>query len=310
MYIGAEQWEFGKVIKYANRQTNPNIQVAGMTTGAIKTNKINIDEGRDFIESDIQYARNVCLIGNDIRTKLFPNIDPLGQSVLIDGMPMQVVGLIEKQPVVFGQSNDNFVVFPITSFQSMYGRRSRSINITVMTQSKEDYDATIESAIGYMRAIRKVPAGQDNDFSIFSNESLISQVNDVTSNVKIGAGVVSIIALLAAGVGIMNIMLVSVTERTKEIGIRKAVGAKKFDILLQFLFEAVLLCLFGGLIGIILGVGLGNLAGSALNATAAIPVDWIMIGLGVCVFVGVLFGTYPAYKAANLDPIEALRYDN
>jgi putative ABC transport system permease protein len=160
-----------------------------------------------------------------------------------------------------------------------------------------------------MRKIRKVPPGEENDFYIFSNESMITQVNDITSGIKIGALVVSIIALLAAGVGIMNIMLVSVTERTKEIGIRKVVGAKKHHILTQFLFEAVMLCIIGGIIGIVLGVGIGNLAGSYLNAQAAIPYDWVAIGISICVFVGVLFGTYPAYKAANLDPIEALRYE-
>ncbi len=309
LYLGAEQWQFGKVVKYGNKETNPNIQIAGFTTGAMKTNNQNVEFGRDFIEADMQYSRNVCVLGVDLVEKLFAGIDPLGQSVLVDGMPLLVIGILEKQPAVFGQSQNNYVIMPITSFQSLYGRRSRSVNITVMTNSKADYNTTIESAIGYMRAIRKVPPGEENDFSIFSNESLIGQVNNITSGVKIGAVVVSVIALLAAGVGIMNIMLVSVTERTKEIGIRKAVGAKKKDILFQFLFEAVLLCIIGGIIGITLGVGLGNLAGSFLNAKTAIPYDWIVIGIVVCVFVGVLFGTYPAYKAANLDPIEALRYE-
>ena len=160
-----------------------------------------------------------------------------------------------------------------------------------------------------MRKIRKVEPGQENDFEIFSNESLIGQVNDITSGIRIGAMVVSIIALLAAGVGIMNIMLVSVTERTREIGIRKAVGARKSSILMQFLVEAIILCTLGGIIGIFIGVGIGNLAGSFLNANAAIPYDWVFIGLLLCVTVGLIFGTYPAYKAANLDPIEALRYE-
>jgi putative ABC transport system permease protein len=138
---------------------------------------------------------------------------------------------------------------------------------------------------------------------------MITMVNDITGPIKIGALVVSLIALIAAGVGIMNIMLVSVTERTREIGIRKAIGAKKNFILLQFLIEAIVLCLIGGIVGIIIGVGIGNFAGSFLNAQSAIPVDWVLIGISLCVFVGVIFGTYPAYKAANLDPIEALRYE-
>ncbi len=210
LYLGAEQWQFGKVVKYGNKETNPNIQIAGFTTGAMKTNNQNVEFGRDFIEADMQYSRNVCVLGVDLVEKLFAGIDPLGQSVLVDGMPLLVIGILEKQPAVFGQSQNNYVIMPITSFQSLYGRRSRSVNITVMTNSKADYNTTIESAIGYMRAIRKVPPGEENDFSIFSNESLIGQVNNITSGVKIGAVVVSVIALLAAGVGIMNIMLVSV----------------------------------------------------------------------------------------------------
>ncbi|HPN37849.1 MAG TPA: FtsX-like permease family protein, partial [Melioribacteraceae bacterium] len=166
-----------------------------------------------------------------------------------------------------------------------------------------------EKSEGYMRTIRKVPPGEENDFDIRTNENVLKQINDITSGVRIGAIVIAGIALLAAGIGIMNIMLVSVTERTKEIGIRKAIGAKRSNILFQFLIESIVLSLFGGVIGIFLGVLVGNLAGSALNAVATIPIDSVMFGVGLCVFIGVLFGTYPAYKASNLDPIEALRYE-
>jgi putative ABC transport system permease protein len=308
-YIGAEQWQFGKVIKFSNNETNPNIQVAGVTLDAIKTNDWNVDYGRDMREIDIQYSNQVVLLGSDVVDKLFPAINPIGQVVRVDGRPFTVIGVLESQPSIFGSSNNDFVVLPISSFQSMYGRRSRSVNITVMSYSSDDYNNVIESAIGYMRTIRKVKPGEENDFDIFSNESLISQMNDITGGVKIGALAVSIIALLAAGIGIMNIMLVSVTERTREIGIRKAVGAKKVNILTQFLFEAIFLCIVGGFIGIALGVGIGNITGSLINAEMAIPYDWVMIGLMLCFTVGVIFGTYPAYKAANLDPIEALRYE-
>lgn len=308
-YIGAEQWQWGNVVKFGNIETNPNVSVAGITTDAIHTNDWKIADGRALRETDIKYSNDVCLLGPDIVDKIFPGIDPIGKVVRIDNRPFKVIGVLERQQVLFGDSRDNYAIIPITTFQSIYGKRNRSINITVMSYSETDYNQVIEAAIGYMRTIRKVKPGEENDFDIFSNESLITQMNDITSGVKIGAMVVSIIALVAAGIGIMNIMLVSVTERTKEIGIRKAIGARKINILSQFLFEAIVLCVLGGLIGIILGVGIGNIAGSMLNAQTAIPYDWVLIGLLLCVTVGLIFGTYPAYKAANMDPIEALRYE-
>jgi putative ABC transport system permease protein len=308
-YMGAEMWNFGSIVKYGNKETNPNIQVAGITLGAMRTNDWKVSYGREFRDNDIQYSNDICLLGNEIVEKLFASINPVGQIVRVDGRPILVAGVLEQQPQLFGQSQDNYMVLPITTWQSMYGKRKRSVNITVMSYSKDDYNTTIEAAIGHMRSIRKVGPGEENDFDIYSNESIIGQINDITSGVKIGALVVSIIALIAAGVGIMNIMLVSVTERTKEIGIRKALGARKKNILLQFLIEAVVLCIIGGIIGIFIGIAIGNLAGSAINAQAAVPYDWVVIGISLCVFVGVLFGTYPAYKAANLDPIEALRYE-
>ena len=307
-YVGAEQWEGAKVVKFYNKETNPNVSVAGVTPEALKTNNWTISSGREIRNSDFEHAEASVLLGQEVVDKLFPNMNPVGMQIRCDGRSFKVIGTIESQGSLFGQSQDNFVVIPLTTFQQIYGK-DNSINITVMTESKLDYNEVIESAIGYMRTIRKVAAGSDNDFDIFSNESVLSQINDITKYVKIGAMVISFIALLAAGVGIMNIMLVSVTERTREIGIRKAVGARKISILTQFLFEAVTLCIIGGIIGIVFGVGIGNVAGAALSAKPTIPFLWISIGLGLCVLVGIIFGTYPAYKAANLDPIEALRFE-
>lgn len=307
-YVGAEQWQ-NTTVKFGNKKTNPNINVGGQTVDAMRTNDFKVEFGRDLRESDIQNSTDVCIIGKAVVEKIFPNFDPVGQTVRVDRRPLRVIGVMEKQPEMFGESNDNYVLIPITTWQNMYGKYSRSVNIMVTAHSSEEYDDVIEAAIGHFRKIRKVPPGEPNDFSIFSNESMITTVNDITGPIKIGALVVSVIALLAAGVGIMNIMLVSVTERTREIGIRKAIGAKKSSILMQFLFEAIILCLVGGFIGIVVGVGIGNLAGSLLSAQSAIPVDWVIIGISLCVTVGLIFGTYPAYKASNLDPIEALRYE-
>jgi len=308
-YVGAEQWRFGKIVKFGNLETNPNISVAGATVEAMRTNEWNVDYGRDLRENDVEYSANVCLLGPEIVDKIFPNLNPIGQIVRVDTKPLKVIGVLQKQPAMFGESRDNYIVMPITTWQSIYGKYNGSVNITVTAPNKEAYDNVIEAAVGHFRKIRKVPVGQPDDFYIFSNESMITQVNTITGPIKIGALAVSLVALIAAGVGIMNIMLVSVTERTKEIGIRKAIGARKASILIQFLIEAVILCIVGGLAGIALGIGIGNFAGSFLNAQMAIPYDWVIIGITMCVIVGLIFGTYPAYKAANLDPIEALRYE-
>ena len=309
LYVGAEQWAMGKTVKFGNLETNPNISVAGETVEGVKTNNWKVEYGRDLRETDIQNSTDICLIGQDIVEKIFPNLNPIGQTIRVDGRPLKVAGVLERQPAMFGESRDNYIVIPITTWQVIYGKYNESVNIMVTAPDKETYNDVIEAAIGHFRKIRKVPAGEPDDFSIFSNESLITQVNDITGPIKIGALAVSLVALLAAGVGIMNIMLVSVTERTREIGIRKAIGARKSSILIQFLIEAIIFCVVGGMAGIVIGVGIGNFAGSFLNAQMAVPIDWVIIGITMCIIVGLTFGTYPAYKAANLDPIEALRYE-
>jgi putative ABC transport system permease protein len=307
--VGAYQGVGGKVIKFGNRETNPNTHIVGVTEGVYPSLNLEIGDGREFRTNEIEYSSNVCVLGNFLVEKLFYDTDPVGQIIKLDGFPLRVIGILKKKPDFFGQTVDNYVVLPITTFQSIYGKRTESVDITVMANSAEEYDNTIETAIGYMRTIRKIEPGDDPDFEVFSNESLMNQVNDITGPIKIGALAVSLVALIAAGVGIMNIMLVSVTERTREIGIRKAIGARSSNILVQFLIEAIILCLIGGFLGIALGIGVGNFFGSFLNAEMAIPYDWVVIGISMCVIVGLIFGTYPAYKAANLDPIEALRYE-
>jgi putative ABC transport system permease protein len=307
--VGAEQWNFGRQFKVGNLETNPNVMLSGCTPEAFPNNKWIIEDGRGINERDVLSYQNFVVLGADVAKKLFPNVNPVDQYVKVDNQKLKVIGVLESQGAVFGQSQDNFAIIPITTFQSFYGKYSRSVNITVMAADKSTYNELIEFTEGYFRTIRKVAPGEANDFEIHSNEQVLTQINDITSGVRVGSIVVGAIALLAAGVGIMNIMLVSVTERTREIGIRKAIGARKINILIQFLVEAVTLSLLGGLVGIFLGIVVGNLAGSFLNATAVIPIDWVIIGVILCVVIGMVFGTYPAYKASNLDPIDALRYE-
>ncbi len=308
LYTAAEQWMWGRRIKIGNKETNPNVQVCGSTPGAFSNNGWVIEDGREFNQRDVDRGSRYIVLGKDIVKVLFPNSDPIGQEVKMDGHKLEVLGILESQGAVFGQSQDNYAVIPITTWQSYFGNR-RSVNITIQAYERDSYQDLIETTEGYFRTIRKVPPGVPNDFDVRSNENTLKQINDITADIRIGAFIIAGIALLAAGVGIMNIMLVSVTERTREIGIRKAIGAKSKNILVQFLSEAVTLSLFGGIIGIVLGVIAGNLVGSLMDATAVVPFDWIFVGVFMCIFIGVLFGTYPAYKAANLDPIEALRYE-
>jgi putative ABC transport system permease protein len=200
------------------------------------------------------------------------------------------------------------MVIPLTTALDRYGRE-RTLTIQVQAWNQASFEDTIEQARGILRTIRRVPPGAEEDFEIFSNDSLIAQFRNFTMAVRAGAGVISSIALLAAGIGIMNIMLVSVTERTREIGIRRAIGAKRRSIMSQFILEAVALCQVGGLIGVVLGVVAGNVVAYYFKAPPHIPIDWVVLGLTICSIVGVVFGTYPAYKAAHLDPVESLRYE-
>ena len=220
-----------------------------------------------------------------------------------------VIGVAERQGEAFGKSQDNYIAIPVTNYLQKFSNKWTTLSINVEAASEKDYDKTREEVIGIMRTIRKVKAGEDNDFELETNDEMIETFSGFTSGIKLFALSVSIIALVVAGIGIMNIMLVSVTERIKEIGIRKAIGATKQDILTQFLMEAVFLSEFGGIVGIIMGISAGNLVSFIFKIPAVIPIDWAIIGLAVCSLIGIGFGIYPAWKAAQLDPIESLRFE-
>lgn len=308
--VGLEDWSGGKTVKYGAGQTNPNFQLGGVTTEFLPANNHTLSEGRFFTEEEVKSTRNIAVVGMEVVDKLFPFTSPLDKEIEIDGNRFTIIGVLTAKGENLGQSQDNIVLIPLYTMDKIYGvRKDRSINITVSAYSKAQLDETTEEVIGLMRQIRKVPPGEENDFEIWSNESLVREANNFTVYFKYGAGVISFISLIAAGIGIMNIMLVTVTERTKEIGIRMAIGAKRSNILTQFLFEAILLCELGGLIGIAVGIGVGNLLGAIFHFPVSIPYDWVMIGLIVCSLIGILFGTYPAFKAAKLNPIDALRYE-
>lgn len=308
-YIGIEAWAFGDIIKSEFDQTKPNVQIAGGDYGFFPNNGYDVANGRSITEDDVNFGRNVVVIGQDVATKIFPYMDPIGKVLQFKGFKFSVVGVLETKGSSFGQSQDNIVIIPITVYFKMYGKIDRDIHITVMAPSAEAVIPSQDEVSQILRTARKVPAGEDNDFYIFSNDSVIDGFNSFTAAFKIAAAVISFIALFAAGIGIMNIMLVSVTERTKEIGIRKAIGAPKQSILIQFVSEAIILCQFGGFLGIVLGALVGNVTALLLGINPVFPWVWAFIGVLVCSIVGVVFGAYPAYKAANMDPIDALRYE-
>ncbi len=308
--VGIEVWEPGKIIGWNGTKTNPNIVLFGENLDGITTNNWTVENGRSFTAQDMDLSKPVAVIGKVVADKLFPpSVNPVGESVRIDGNSYEVIGVYASKGDALGGNNDNFVTLPIQKFFERNGKTGRSVNIMVQAMNREVVDDAIEQSRGILRAARGVSPGDDDDFAWFSNDSVIKQFNDFTLYLRLGVLLISSIALLAAGVGIMNIMLVSVTERTREIGIRKAIGAQQRDVLSQFIMEAVILCEIGGLIGIVLGVLGGNAVGFMLNVPAVIPWEWVGIGVMVCTVVGLVFGVYPAWKASALDPIEALRYE-
>ena len=307
-YIGVEASDGGKVVQTASEKTNPNVNLFGENVEGIKTNDWSIREGRTFSEGDVENAQKVAILGSDVVAKVFPKGRAIGQTVKVGRYIYQVIGIFEDKGASLGGNSGNYVAIPLSTYLEQYGRL-RDLHIMVKAKSPELFDDAVEEARFVLRTIRKVEPGAEDDFAIFSNDSLIATFNDFTFYVKLGIGVISFIALLAAGVGIMNIMLVSVTERTREIGIRKAVGARKSNVLGQFVAEAIVLCQLGGIVGIGLGILGGNLVALAFSIPAVFPVDWALIGFALCTFIGVAFGVYPAWKAANLDPIESLRYE-
>ena len=294
---------------YRGLKTTPSLTIAGSNRSFLTANSYTLAYGRNITDEDVALARNVVVVGKEIEKRLFPHESPIGKVIKLSGHPVTIIGVLGEKGTAFGRSQDDICVIPITKFFENFGSSKRSINIATQSPTQESYNRTLDRAIGAMRIARGLKPNEPNDFEIYSNDSLKSAFASVAGVVRIGAFVISLIALIAAGVGIMNIMLVSVTERTKEIGIRKSIGARSRDILRQFLTEAVFISEAGGILGIILGAAGGNLLAMWLQADIIFPFGWAIAGLLVCSAIGIGFGFYPAYRAASLDPIEALRFE-
>jgi putative ABC transport system permease protein len=299
----------GERIKYKENQTSPRITIFGTNEYFLTSNKYELEYGRFINAADVEFNRAVIVIGHEVEQELFPAEYPIGKTIIADGSRYEVVGVLKKRGEIFGQSMDGLVVIPFPRFVQNNWHPRRSMGLSVQAPGAAEVDTYQDIAIGYMRIVRGLKPEDGNDFELTSNDSLKEAFGKIARVVGTGGLLISAIALLCSGVGIMNIMLVSVTERTREIGVRKSLGARQWDILNQFLIESVVLCQMGAAVGILLGVVAGNVVAAFMNVSAIVPFNWVAIAVAVCCVIGVGFGFYPALRAARLNPVEALRYE-
>ncbi|NNE48458.1 MAG: FtsX-like permease family protein [Rhodothermales bacterium] len=297
-------------VKYRDLSTEPNIILLGTDEDFLGNFSWRLEQGRFITAEDVQYARPVAVLGSEIVEEVFPNETALGKTIRFDGHRFEVIGVLESKGNFLGFSLDSRLYTPITRGFTLYGAANRNIASTSVRASNPVlYPAVVEEVTGRFRTIRKVPPGEPNSFEISTNDTMQSVFAAFTGTLTTAGAIIGLIALLAAGIGIMNIMLVSVTERTREIGVRKSVGAKRKDIMRQFLLEAFFLCQVGGVIGIVLGIIVGNGTAIYFEIEAAFPWGWAISAVVMVTIISLVFGGYPAFKAARLDPIESLRYE-
>jgi putative ABC transport system permease protein len=305
LQVGALQSTTGKIV--FGSQSSTDTQIRGYTSLMPEMQNLNIVEGRGFTQADEDHAAHVVLIGADIEEKLLKFEDPLGKEIRVDGVPYTVIGLGEKQGTTLGRSQDNWVAVPLTAYQKIYGTAKTVTIYSKAPSGPEGMDTASDQARTIMRGVRHDRPGEEDSFTLETSSALAGLFGQITSMIGGVAIAIAAISLVVGGIVIMNIMLVSVTERTREIGVRKALGARRSDILLQFLMESATLALVGGAFGVIGGVGIAELVTQLLSFPASIAFWSVFAGLFVALSVGVFFGVYPARKAADLDPIVALR---
>ena len=311
--VSQERYLFGGQIQVrAGRVEANGPLVLGTNPDYSAANTHFVDDGRFITDADISHKARVAVIGTDVAQALFPHRDAIDQGITINGVPYRVVGIFEHKGGMFG-SNDNFVAIPISAFDEQFPEvkngHGDTIHIATVPKRAEDVQALIEEETAILRARRGLRPNQPNDFALFTSQAQLEQFQQITGGVAAAMLIIAGIALLVGGVGVMNIMLVNVTQRTREIGVRKAIGATRRDIATQFLVEAVTLTGVGGALGIGVGLGAALLARVVFDFEAAAPLWAVLLGFGVSTAVGVAFGLWPAVKASRLDPIEALRYE-
>lgn len=299
----------GATVKSGSVKTNPNINVQGIDENGLSAQGLNLDLGRNFSLSEITLGSNVCIVGNEVVERLFEREDPIDKLINVGNNRLKIIGVLETKGSSIGFSGDRAVYVPLLKAKQINDSGNPSYTITVMVPGNDIMETTIGESTALFRNIRKVSVTDNNNFEITKSDAVAQTLFENLAFVAIGGVAIGIITLIGASIGLMNIMLVSVTERTREIGIRKAIGANPKVIRRQFLIEAVVICLFGGAFGIFLGILLGNIISLSMGGTFIIPWMFIIGGFLLCVVVGIGSGYYPAKKASKLDPVEALRYE-
>jgi len=313
--VSQERYMFGDGVTIKNRKgeeaNGPTF--CGTNPDYAPANNSSADDGRFFVDADITHSSRTCVVGPDVVKALWPRKDPMGQDLMVNGVPFKVIGVLDKKPEFGDGGANNIVLIPISTFDEMFPqiKNGSGDNIHIATVPKDPARMAemTDQEVAILRARRGLKPNQPNDFAIFTSEAQLEQFRQITGGIAGAMILIAGIALLVGGVGVMNIMLVTVTERTREIGVRKAMGATRKDIAAQFLVEAISLTGVGGAIGIVAGLGIALLARVALDFPAAAPLWSILLGFGVSTAIGLIFGMWPAMKAAKQDPIEALRYE-
>jgi putative ABC transport system permease protein len=296
-------------VRYENKKTDPNVMIMGTDENYLTTAGYELEEGRNFSNQEIKGSAMVAIIGKELRDKLYKNIDPIGMPIIIADKKYKIIGTLASKGSSMGFGGDRLTLLPVQSARSNFQRQNSSYVISIMVKDPLMLDAAMEESRSMMRNLRRLRVSQPDNFEILRSDSITQKLFENLSMVTLFAAFIAFITLLGAAIGLMNIMLVSVTERTREIGTRKALGATKSNIRNQFLIEAIVICVLGGLGGIVLGLTLGNVIGNLVGGGFIIPWNWITLGLVVCIGTGLIAGIIPANKASRLSPIEALRYE-
>ncbi len=297
------------VVKFGNIKTNPNIPIIGADEYYSDISGFEFEFGRNFSPEELKEGKDVAIIGSELRKNLFQYSDGIGEDIRIGSKRYKVVGTLKSKGASFGAGNDKNVIIPLLNVRLNYRTNRTSYLITIKTSKNSDISKSREEARGVFRAVRQDKPLDEDSFELESSESLTGELTQMTGYLSIGSFLIALITLLGALVGLLNIMLVSVTERTKEIGIRKAIGATRKSIATQFLIEAILICQLGGVLGVLLGMMVGNSVTVLVGGAFIIPWFWIFVAFFICLVVGIGSGIYPAIKAAKLDPVESLRYE-